>query len=288
MIWILIIGFIIIFIYIIKKNINNLDTNNYDLDTNNYDLDTNNYECNKCIFETFNSFNPIIWLLWFQGWDNAPQLVLQVRDSWLYHNPDADIRLLDEKEIKKYTDYQFPDDAKLPAKSDILRIILLKKYGGIWVDATMLCLDSLDKWISNVETSKFWMYHGRNNACTFTLSQLIISYPNEYIINKWYDKVIDFWSVSRTKYEYNWLDLLFHDLYNSNLKFKELIDKIPNVKCEPEYIHNYLQTIVYEYNLEKIEEIISKKPYFIKLNHYGKLTTNTNAWAMIEYAFIRK
>ena len=110
--------------------------------------------------------------------------------------------LLDEKTIKNYTNYEFPIDAKLPARSDILRIILLKKYGGIWADATMLCLDSINKWVSNVEPSKFWMYHGLNNACTFTISQLIMSYPNEYIINKWYDKVINFWLQSRITYEY--------------------------------------------------------------------------------------
>ena len=273
--YIIIILFIIIIFYILKTYIN---SNN----------NINDEDCNTCIFESFNSFNPIIWLLWFQGWDNAPEIVLQVRDSWLFHNPDADIRLLDEKTIKNYTDYEFPTDAKLQARSDILRIILLKKYGGIWVDATMLCLDSINKWILNVEPSKFWMYHGLNNACTFTISQLILSYPNEYIINKWYDEVINFWLQPRITYEYNWLDLLFHKLYNHNLEFKKLINNIPNAKCEPEYIHNYLQDIVYKYHPEKIKEIISKKPYFIKLNYHGELTTNTNAWAIIEYAFIRK
>jgi hypothetical protein len=233
-------------------------------------------------------FPVIVWMLWFQGWDNAPEIVLQVRDSWLFHNPDLDLRLLDDNNLKDYIDYELPKDAKLPARSDIIRIILLKKYGGIWADSTLLCLTPINKWIQNVEPCKFWMYHGKNGACTFITSQLILSYPNEYIITKWYDEVMNFWSIPRKDYEYNWMDLLFHELYNNDIKFKNLINEIPMAKCEPETIHNYLQDIVYEYYPQKIKEIISKKPFIIKLNHHGELKVNTNAWAMIEYAFIKK
>ena len=56
---------------------------------------TENMDSNK------QEFPKIVWILWFQGWDQAPELVLKVRDSWKYHNPNWEIKELDDNRIKE-------------------------------------------------------------------------------------------------------------------------------------------------------------------------------------------
>ena len=47
-------------------------------------------------------FNKTIWLIWFQGWDNAPEIAERCLDSWRYYNPEWTIVLLDDTNYKDY------------------------------------------------------------------------------------------------------------------------------------------------------------------------------------------
>ena len=47
------------------------------------------------------------------------------------------------------------------AKSDIIRLSLLKNYGGIWADSTLLCMQPLSFWFYEaLSKTGMWMYHG--------------------------------------------------------------------------------------------------------------------------------
>ena len=44
----------------------------------------------------------IVWLLWFQGWDSAPDVARRVRQSWEDLNPGWEVRALDDTTLPKY------------------------------------------------------------------------------------------------------------------------------------------------------------------------------------------
>ena len=93
-----------------------------------------------------------IFLLWLQGWDKAPWLQRKVLDSWIINNPDWNIKLIDQNNLGQYLndiDYIYDEKKEISAqaKSDIVRLGLLKKYGGIWADSTLLCMQPLDHWV---------------------------------------------------------------------------------------------------------------------------------------------
>ena len=93
-----------------------------------------------------------IFLLWLQGWDKAPWLQKKVLNSWAINNPDWNIELIDEKNLKNYVsdiDYIYDKNKKITpqAKSDIIRLSLLKRYGGVWADSTLLCMQPLNHWV---------------------------------------------------------------------------------------------------------------------------------------------
>jgi mannosyltransferase OCH1-like enzyme len=89
------------------------------------------------------TINNNVWVCWFQGMENAPEIVKKCNESLHRHLPDKNIHIITEKNMFEYVD--FPDYIITKWKngiisythlSDILRTLLLIKYGGVWVDAT--------------------------------------------------------------------------------------------------------------------------------------------------------
>lgn len=233
-------------------------------------------------------FPKIIWLVWFQGWDKAPKLVLRVRDSWKHHNPDWEIKELDDNNLKEYIGFDLPNDASYAAKSDIMRISLLKKHGGVWADATMLCLRPLDSWVYEaIEPAKIWMYHGRDNG-RGPASWFICSYSNSYIISKWYDKIREFWSVPRPNYNYFFMDELFGQLTKEDEQFVKEWHKIPFLNCEDEGSAHYLAGNVFNYDENRLKKIKELVPYALKLSNHGSMHEDTNGWHMVNFSFENK
>lgn len=104
-----------------------------------------------------------IWMMWLQGLDNAPYIVQKCYASWKKHNPDWNIVFLDESNYRDYVDIQKTLDTdnqiEIQAKANLIRIQLLAKYGGVWVDATCFCLKPLDDWLQEHARSGFFAFN---------------------------------------------------------------------------------------------------------------------------------
>ena len=178
--------------------------------------------------------NRTIWLLWLQGWENAPWLSQQVLTSWKVKNPGWKIVMVTEKNLKEYVDgidYVYKETISPAAKSDIIRLNLLYKHGGVWADATLLCMTPLDSWVYEaIQPSQFWMYHGWGGGMSTEkgpASWFIISKAKSYIITKWKEECDHYWKEHETAHEYFWMDLLFKKLYETDKKFKRQWDLVP-------------------------------------------------------------
>ena len=88
----------------------------------------------------------IIWTCWLQGMHQAPPLCKACVASMNEHFPDYEIIVITEANRKKYV--EMPDfiEEKYRAGlisrthfSDLLRLALLVRYGGIWLDSTVYC-----------------------------------------------------------------------------------------------------------------------------------------------------
>ena len=98
-----------------------------------------------------------IWILWWQGWNNAPAIVKKCLQSWRYHHSvyDYNIILLDKYNIHQFIDISevipsevVREEVSRAALSDVIRWMLLYKYGGVWVDSTLYCHKPLHTWIN--------------------------------------------------------------------------------------------------------------------------------------------
>lgn len=230
----------------------------------------------------------IIWILWFQGWENAPELVKLVRQSWQHHNPSWVIISLEEKNLRYYlNNYPLPNTT-YQAKSDIIRLDLLSTYGGIWADATMVCMQPLDHWAHQaVEPAGTWMYHGRDNG-RGPSSWFILSSPESYIIKAWNEICKRFWSTNPIHIEYFWMDRLFAYLATTDKKFLEEWKKVPYLYCQDYGSAHVFGGKAYEYHPEALEYIRENPPFAIKLCSRGTLHPQTNAWQTLQIALHNK
>lgn len=220
--------------------------------------------------------NKTIWLLWFQGWDNAPWLVRQVAESWEINNPSWNIEYVTIDSLPNYVcdiDYIYDETKKIEpqAKSDIIRLSLLKNHGGIWADATMLCMQPLDIWVEEaVGPAGLWMYHGNGGGMHCKdgpASWFIVSEKNSLIINKWKNACDEYWKNRINNDNYFWLDGLFRNLFETDIEFKNKWNLAPHLYCEANGQAHSLAPFHYkmESSNKKIKKIfLEMPPYALK------------------------
>jgi capsular polysaccharide synthesis protein len=105
----------------------------------------------------------IIWMYWHQGWQHAPNLVQQCRDSWIRLNPSYKVYTLDQHTLFDFV--EFPDSITFDRKdltvqkiAALARLALLSRHSGVWTDATVMCSRSLDDWLDDYYGSHFFAF----------------------------------------------------------------------------------------------------------------------------------
>ena len=138
-----------------------------------------------------------LWILWLQGFEQAPYVVTKCLHSWKVHNSDGwDIVELTEKNIDQYVTIEglIPQYADTTinriALSDIIRIDLLKTYGGLWVDATTFCNKPLDSWLDAYIEHGLFAFELQNDRRLS--SWFLYGDSSNYIIDKWHEAVFGF------------------------------------------------------------------------------------------------
>ncbi len=121
-----------------------------------------NLECNK-------ENSKIIWTCWWQGENKAPDIVRACWRSWKkYITNSYQIRVITKFNYMEYIDvptYMIEKAEKGLMKvqylADIIRMLLLYKYGGIWMDATVYLTDYLP--VESISSFNLYTYHLPSN-----------------------------------------------------------------------------------------------------------------------------
>lgn len=178
--------------------------------------------------------NQTIWILWLQGFDQAPALVKKCCDSIFKYKPEHfEIVLLTRRNMKEYI--QLPayvlekyDTGIITAThlSDIIRLELLGTYGGCWIDATVFCsapipeymlsdmfLFKLDSILCDpvIKMSSWWMAADRRNRIIHASRRLLLRY----------------WESKDQLSSYFLLHLIMSKVIDADACCQELFRKIP-------------------------------------------------------------
>jgi hypothetical protein len=179
----------------------------------------------------------VVWMLWLQGWDTAPALVHAVAKSWRTLNPGWAVRCLDRTNLPDNLgvtgkDWQDASQPGCAAFSDRIRLALLAIHGGVWADATMLCMQPLDAWVADaVRQSGMWMYHGNPDG-RGPASWFLVARTESYLMTTWHRASLAYWAGGRTKaHDYFWMDGLFFGRLHDTVEFRAAWASVPKLNC---------------------------------------------------------
>ena len=178
--------------------------------------------------------NKTIWINWFQGWDNAPEITHKCVESWKYYNPEWNIVLLSNDNYSQYADFE----EKIPGintnnidKSDILRISLLANHGGVWADSTLFCNKPLDSWIHDYED--YFVFTRADNIMD---NWFMMAQGDRYIAKRMYQMTIDYWKgrIAKGNQEeliWCWQISFLRNLLSSDQRTKDIIGSWDHLDC---------------------------------------------------------
>ncbi len=101
-----------------------------------------------------------LWTVWLQGEANAPAVVQACLASWRRLQPSWEFVVLDRTTLPDFCDFNVDRYAHLDAASlsDLVRVDLLARHGGVWVDSTLLPRFPLESWLAERMTSGFFAF----------------------------------------------------------------------------------------------------------------------------------
>jgi hypothetical protein len=179
--------------------------------------------------------NESIWVCWFQGEENMPLMVKTCFKSIEANSNGHPVVLITLNNYKDFVNIpeniekRFIDGKILPAHfSDILRTALLYKYGGLWLDATILLTAKLPpklfqepfytvkgpQWgyfVTECKWSNYFLSSRKNNPLFGGVLELFYAYLEKE------DRLIDYFL----------MDYFVKILYEENSSIKKLLNDVP-------------------------------------------------------------
>jgi len=181
-----------------------------------------------------------IWFLWLQGFDNAPPIVKKCYETWKKYNPEWNLILLDENNIQEYITLK-PRDITVQGKSNLIRLALLSKYGGVWVDSTCFCIRPLNEWLKDNMQAGFFAFN-RPGPDRMLSTWFFAAYKGNYIAEVMLNGLNNFWDSNpgiRLIGNTEWAHLEQQVIaLNPQIWFEDFLTKI--LKVHPYFITHYL------------------------------------------------
>ncbi len=177
----------------------------------------------------------IIWLLWLQGWDDAPAVARACRRSWESRNPHWTIQSLDRRTLAHFLPADIVENIlstpkEAEALSDQIRLELLHRHGGVWADATSVCVAPLDDWLPDVMPYGFFAF-ARPGPDRMLSTWFLAAEKGSYIVERWRNASLKYWTGRTERDNYFWVHQLFALMYETDSSFHELWEGTPQISA---------------------------------------------------------
>jgi len=242
-----------------------------------------------------------IYVYWHDGFENIPpivQLCIQLLEEL---NPEFDLIKLDKTVLVEISEKLNLSMEEIPVQtiSDIVRVFILKQYGGIWADATVLPVIPFKNWLPENIKKGFFAFRCHHAPYALISSWFLVSYPAHKVVKYWLMNVCSFWIKPRTllmdprngnptpeyplfevvqnannsnTYPYFWLHYLFTAMILADLEIRRVWDEVPTISSTPLHaLQNYMKStmVVNEDEVMKILEhsIVEKLDWRLQINN---------------------
>jgi len=173
-----------------------------------------------------------VWFCWLQGLENAPELVRVCYDSLCKHITDREIVALTNENIAQYADLpehvvKKHEKGIIPdaAFSDMVRLELLCKHGGTWIDATVLCTGGEDlKELLDADLFVFQQIRKGTTQFLGMSSWMVTSAANNSLLMVVRDMLYEYWRGKNCVLDYFLIHLFFNMMAE---RHPEVVVKMP-------------------------------------------------------------
>ena len=233
-----------------------------------------------------------VWICWLQGYDAAPMFIKACINSAKRNMPDREIVILSDQNIADYIEFpQYIEEKKkkgiisMTHYSDLVRIAILVKYGGLWIDSTVLCTGSGIEFDVILNSPLFvykqmnltpnsldpiacssWLISAYKNSPILSLTQkLLYQYWKDYNSLMHYFLVHLFLSIAAQRYPKEWNQIPTFNNHSPHVMAAELGNKFSDKRWR-----QYLGMSSFHKLTRHIDfESISDSNYVYILNKYG-------------------
>ena len=223
---------------------------------------------------------------WYQGIETAPPLIQLCFQSVIENRANHPVILITKYNINKYIKLpnyiieKFNNKTfSLTHYSDIVRVALLFKYGGYWIDATYLVTTPITKVNTPFYTLKLdscWISNHPFINCLWSANYMAVA-KNSFLATFAYNSFLLYWKKYNSLVAYFLIDFIVHIAYSNVTEFKSIISKIPFVPCN---IFSLCYKLNSKYNKSNI-------CHFNKLNKGFTYKHNDNITSHYEYLIER-
>ncbi len=209
-----------------------------------------------------------LWMYWHQGWENAPELVRRCAATWKRHNAGWDVHMLDKTYLSGEAELRSVLKTMLPTMqniSDIVRLHLLRQWGGVWADATCWCMRPLDDWVESASSRSGFFAFSRPASDRPISNWFLAASEDSRIIELFWPEVLRLFEKTRAYIRrgghedvraihtprpagcgygdllirtfdcpagaYFWFHHLFQDVLNRNEEFRRLWESTPRISA---------------------------------------------------------
>ncbi len=218
-----------------------------------------------------------IYVLWWQGIENAPDIIKICHNSLLknYNPKTQKIHLITKDNYKEYVNIPRYIMDKVEKKiisithlSDIIRSMILYNYGGLWIDASIFITGKIDNSIFKKEFFIKKNPMAEKDDITSKWQGFLMGGKKGYKLFKiMVDFWLDYWQKETQLIEYLLIDHIFYIAYKENLEIHKDFDNNESFYYPIDYFQKMLNK---KYNEKLFNEICSNEK-FIKLTYKLKL-----------------
>lgn len=216
-----------------------------------------------------------VWICWFQGMEHAPAIVQKCYQSVKDNLTDREVVLITSDNMMKYV--QFPDFIIEKWKkgqiththmTDLLRLEMLIKYGGMWLDATVFCSSKREEIPDFYFDSDLFIFQnlkpGRDGHSHMTSSWLMSAKSNNKLLMAIRYLCYEYWKENKEMLDY----FLLHDFISIVLEYypEEWNKIIPRDNATP---HVLLLRLFEQYD-ERMWAAIKQQVPFHKMTYKFK------------------
>ena len=222
-----------------------------------------------------------IWILWWQGEENAPDLVKACINSSRKNANGASVTVITQDNVDdfiKIPDYIVEKREKgwisFAQLSDIIRFMLLEKYGGLWLDATVFTAQPIP---TSYFSYPFFSQHTKWQKTCFVQHNLyhgfiIASRPHAKIVSFAKDMFLSYWQTHDTLVDYLMIDYIIMLAYN---EFKDVHNEIDTLPYSSERLYDLVHLLDKPFNDKEFSSLCDDC-IFSKLDWHKKYKTQAD------------